>query len=341
METTTSIPVARVLSIQSHVVGGYCGNKSATFPLQLLGLEVDVLNSVQLSNHTQYKTTRGQIFDDKDLEEIYRGLKENGFLQLYDHILTGYVADVSYIKTMAKMIANIKQEREKLHLDCWYTFDPVLGDDGIGFYVPSGESIAAAYKDYLLPLADIITPNRFEASTLTGIDIDPSSKEALKQACEAIRVFHTMGVKVVVITSFETPDCNDHLTILLSRKSSDFPEEGDKLNINQHYVQHKHSPNVWLIRVPKIGATFCGTGDLFAALLTGWIRKTNFDFKKSLEYTINSMQPILEDTFRHCSDLNDVFKLELRLIANQASLSKPNVKISAEEVDLTSIDPFL
>ena len=30
----------RVLSVQSHVVSGYVGNKSATFPLQLLGFEV-------------------------------------------------------------------------------------------------------------------------------------------------------------------------------------------------------------------------------------------------------------------------------------------------------------
>jgi pyridoxine kinase len=36
----------RILSIQSHVVSGYVGNKSATFPLQLLGFEVDAINSV-------------------------------------------------------------------------------------------------------------------------------------------------------------------------------------------------------------------------------------------------------------------------------------------------------
>ena len=34
----------RILSIQSHVVSGYVGNKSATFPLQLLGFEVDAIN---------------------------------------------------------------------------------------------------------------------------------------------------------------------------------------------------------------------------------------------------------------------------------------------------------
>jgi len=44
-------PCPRILSVQSSVVFGYVGNKSAVFPLQLLGFEVDVINSVQLSNH--------------------------------------------------------------------------------------------------------------------------------------------------------------------------------------------------------------------------------------------------------------------------------------------------
>ena len=60
---------ARVLSIQSHVVSGYvgehlsvyptpapwsnrAGNRAATFPLQTLGYDVDVINTVQFSNHT-------------------------------------------------------------------------------------------------------------------------------------------------------------------------------------------------------------------------------------------------------------------------------------------------
>ena len=46
----------RVLSIQSHVVSGYVGNKSATFPLQLLGFEVDGINSVQVSLRMLYET---------------------------------------------------------------------------------------------------------------------------------------------------------------------------------------------------------------------------------------------------------------------------------------------
>eukprot|EP01052_Picozoa_sp_SAG31_P047182 SAG31_NODE_9331_length_1295_cov_1.971572_1_plen_104_part_00 len=44
----------RVLTIQSHVVHGHVGNKCAVFPLQLLGYEVDPVNTVQFSNHLGY-----------------------------------------------------------------------------------------------------------------------------------------------------------------------------------------------------------------------------------------------------------------------------------------------
>ena len=37
----------RVLSIQSHVTYGYVGGRAATFPLQLLGWDVDLVNTVK------------------------------------------------------------------------------------------------------------------------------------------------------------------------------------------------------------------------------------------------------------------------------------------------------
>ena len=62
MSDDSSSSTRRVLSIQSHVVSGYVGNKSAAFPLQLLGFEVDTINSVQFSNHTGYTAgVRGQV----------------------------------------------------------------------------------------------------------------------------------------------------------------------------------------------------------------------------------------------------------------------------------------
>ena len=49
----------RVLSIQSHVVSGYVGNKSATFPLQLLGFEVKYIycqKYLNVANHSSRLT---------------------------------------------------------------------------------------------------------------------------------------------------------------------------------------------------------------------------------------------------------------------------------------------
>ncbi|KAB8118103.1 hypothetical protein EE612_060760 [Oryza sativa] len=76
----------RVLSIQSHTVQGYVGNKSAVFPLQLLGFDVDPINSVQFSNHTGYPTFRGQVLNGSQLWDLIEGLAEKRFIALYPFI---------------------------------------------------------------------------------------------------------------------------------------------------------------------------------------------------------------------------------------------------------------
>uniref|UniRef100_A0A8C2IG42 pyridoxal kinase n=1 Tax=Cyprinus carpio TaxID=7962 RepID=A0A8C2IG42_CYPCA len=78
----------RVLSVQSHVVRGYVGNKSASFPLQVLGFEVDTINSVQFSNHTGYEHWKGQVLTADELHVLYEGIKLNNVNQ-YDYVLTG------------------------------------------------------------------------------------------------------------------------------------------------------------------------------------------------------------------------------------------------------------
>jgi hypothetical protein len=80
----------RVLSIQSHTVHGYVGNKSAVFPLQLLGMEVDFVNSVQFSNHTGYGIWKGEVLNGEQLWDLIEGLDQNSLLS-YTHLLTGCV----------------------------------------------------------------------------------------------------------------------------------------------------------------------------------------------------------------------------------------------------------
>lgn len=326
----------RFLSIQSHVVSGYCGNKSATFPLQLLDFEVDVVNSVQLSNHTQYPVARGQIFTSQDLDKIHAGLKENNLLKLYDQIISGYVADVGYVESMARLIGDTKQERAVLGQDCFYAIDPVLGDDGVGYYVPNGPKMAEAYKRDLLPLADMMTPNRFEASILSGVEIDQESKDGLKQALNAINVLHQQtGVQIVALTSLHLDKAKNELTCLVSH----WPRANDR---RQQYGPAEESNAgdyshglVWAISVPRLDCPFTGTGDLFTALLTAWLQKTKFNFKLSLENTANTIKDILEDTLAWSKQVDDnqsVQSHELRLVQNRDKIINPSNKIKATPI---------
>ncbi|KAL4579919.1 hypothetical protein LXL04_016089 [Taraxacum kok-saghyz] len=155
----------RVLSIQSHTVQGYVGNKSAVFPLQLLGYDVDPIMSVQFSNHTGYPTFRGQVLNGKQLWELIEGLEANNLLY-YTHLSTGYFGSVSFLENVLEVVKKLRSINPSLTYVC----DPVMGDEG---------------KLYI-----------FEVEQLTGSRI--ASEEDGREAC---RHLHAAGPSKVVITS--------------------------------------------------------------------------------------------------------------------------------------------
>ena len=78
----------RILSMQSHVVQGYVGNRCAAFTLQAFGLDVGVINTVQFSNHTGYPFKTGTVLGEAALQDLVDGLKANRLAD-YTHIVTG------------------------------------------------------------------------------------------------------------------------------------------------------------------------------------------------------------------------------------------------------------
>jgi pyridoxine kinase len=194
----------KVLSIQSHVVSGYVGNKSATFPLQLLGFEVDAINSVQFCNHTGYKKVAGQILSEKDLDDLAGGLQQNG-LDFYSHLLTGYIGAESFLRRVCSLVKHLKSVNPNLIYVC----DPVMGDNG-KMYVP--DDLLPVYKNLVLPLADIITPNQFEVELLTDVKINN-----VDDAWKAVDVLHSKGCRTVVVSSTELGN-EKYLLALASNK---------------------------------------------------------------------------------------------------------------------------
>ncbi|KAG5513538.1 hypothetical protein PMAC_000970 [Pneumocystis sp. 'macacae'] len=152
----TNLPLKYVLSIQSSVSWGYCGNRSATFPLQLLGYDVSVIHTVQFSNHTCYGHWRGQSFSGQHLMDLYQGLKDNGISKEYHFLLTGYVPGKEGAESMACIVKDLKDNNPTIG----WLLDPVLGDRGRLYVSPD---VVPIYKQ-LLFMSDLITPNQFEFS---------------------------------------------------------------------------------------------------------------------------------------------------------------------------------
>ena len=138
------------------------GNKAAVFPLQLLGFDVDIINSVQFSNHTGYPFGwEGDVLDGTKLGQLIDGMERNGLLSSnaddgssdecdgrIGNILTGYIGSESFLSAVVKVVQKLKGLNPK----CRYICDPVLGDMG-RFYVP--KELVHIYKRDVLPLVSI------------------------------------------------------------------------------------------------------------------------------------------------------------------------------------------
>ncbi|CAL8073791.1 unnamed protein product [Calicophoron daubneyi] len=327
----------RVLSIQSHVVHGYVGNRSAVFPLQVLGIEVDYINSVQFSCHTGYPIYKGQVLDAKDLWELYNGLKANN-LHRYTHVLTGYVGCASFLEAVADIVKDLKEANPDLKYYC----DPVLGDRG-GLYVPP--DLIPVYKEKVLPLADVILPNQFEAELLSDCQI---TDEASALAC--IRVLHSrFKLPVVVISGTNVrPSSSDSGPdsatgdMILGYAShcvpSDF-QSGDFKLSRDKVIEGLPCDNCGLeqirLNIPLVPGEFTGTGDLFSALVLARLETRQksgrgLSFSESFQMVISTMQAVIcrtlsmanESAKNNKSEL-DCNSIELKLVQSVDDIRNP------------------
>ncbi|XP_031259461.1 pyridoxal kinase [Pistacia vera] len=291
----------RVLSIQSHTVQGYVGNKSAVFPLQLLGYDVDPINSVQFSNHTGYPTFKGQVLNGQQLWELIEGLEANDLLY-YTHLLTGYIGSVSFLNTVLKVVEKLRSVNPKVTYVC----DPVMGDEG-KLYVPP--ELVLVYREKVVPVASMLTPNQFEAEQLTGLRI--VSEADGREAC---KILHAAGPPKVVITSINI--------------------DGNLLLIGSHQKEKGQSSEQFKILIPKIAAYFTGTGDLVTALLLGWSNKYPDNLDKAAELAVSTLQALLQRTVNDYLSTGfdpQTSSLEIRLIQSQDDIRNPQVKFKAEK----------
>ena len=87
---------------------------------QVLGFEVDAINSVQFSNHTGYDHWSGQVLDSNDLKTLYEGLAKNELHLRYTHILSGYARNQSFLETVGDVIKSVKSVNKNAFYGIYY-----------------------------------------------------------------------------------------------------------------------------------------------------------------------------------------------------------------------------
>jgi pyridoxine kinase len=314
-----------ILSIQSHVVYGYAGNTAAVFPMQRLGHEVWAINTVEFSNHTGYGSWKGKFLGGDLVEELVAGLEGRGVLPRCEAVLSGYMGDAAVGCAITGAVKKVRSAAPK----ALYCCDPVMGDLSRGFYVKP--DIPDIFKNELVPLADIITPNQFELEALTGIDT-----RDINNARRAIDMLHEKGPGIVLVTSYQgdksggrMPPCDEkRIGMLVSDKSG-----------------------IYSINTPElpISAGLAGSGDITASVFLSRYLETG-DVKKTLELCTASIYGIIEASWqarnrKFFSQSGDKFSLdsektdktgselmELRIVQAQNELDTPTHSFEAHRL---------
>jgi pyridoxine kinase len=280
-----------ILSIQSSVVYGRVGNRAAVPLLERLGHDVWPVNTVAFSNHPAHGTFLGRVVPAAEVAELIDGLAARGVFGRCDAVLSGYVGDPGTAAVIANAVARVRAERA----GALYCCDPVIGEVGRGVYVRAG--IPEAFRDRLVPMADIVTPNPYELELLTGM-----APTTLESAHAAARALLGRGPGLVVATGLRPAEAAGGLAVLAATRAA-----------------------AWLVRHPRRAVRVWGAGDAFAALFLGAYLGPR-DPRAALEHAVAALDEVLAVAEAQDAD-------ELPLVTAQDALVRPRARFPAVRLE--------
>ncbi len=247
-----------IISIQSQVVHGHVGNSAAAFPMRVLGVEVAEVPTTLLSNHPHYPTTRGRVLDASLVADLLRGVEERGLIEAGAMVLSGYLGSAAIAEEVAAFVLRARRTNPRLIYLC----DPVMGDNDIGFFVPA--DLQAAFRERLVPLADIVTPNVFELAALSGMPVVTPA--------DVTGAASSIGTATVIVTGVAAGDGS--VCTMLAEAGA-----------------------LWVATTARIDARPAGTGDLFTGLFAARLAK-GFAARPAMEAAVAGTFEALKRTAR-------------------------------------------
>lgn len=224
-----------IISIQSQVVHGHVGNSAAVLPMQIRGLTVAAVPTTLLSNTPHFETMRGRVLEPELVGDLLRGVEERGLVETSRYIVSGYLGS----RANGEVVAAFVERARQLNPDIVYICDPVMGDSSLGIFV--ADQVVTCLLERLVPMADLLTPNQFEAGLIAGRPL--STWRELEAAVTKMRSQRGARLVVTGCTLADTPD-------------------GSLENI---VFDSTSCARLTSLRLPIVPV---GTGDLFTGLLT-------------------------------------------------------------------------
>jgi pyridoxine kinase len=208
-----------VIVISSHVVRGTVGNRAAVFALESLGFQVWAVPTIILPWHPGHGRATRIVPESADFAAMMEDLSKVLWLSEVGAVLSGYLGDAAQAGAVAKLVQAVKKQNPK----ATYLCDPVIGDEG-GLYVP--EATATAIRDQLMPLADIVTPNRFELAWLTKTKLDDN--QAIMSAADTLAAATVIATSAIPMMTGSTGNLliNAQETVMAEHRLVDGPTNG-------------------------------------------------------------------------------------------------------------------
>lgn len=233
-----TVPMALdVVSVQSQVIYGRVGNNVAMPTLAALGLTAAAVPTVLLSNTPHYPSQHGGPVPLEWFAGHLDDLHQRGALTTLRAVVCGYLGSAGQAAALADWIAALRTDHPALQV----IVDPVIGDNDHGIYV--APELVEVHKSQLMAQASGLTPNSFELSALAGTAPDADLQDTIA-AARSLLHGHMQWVIVTSAAPGQTPAGTIQLAVVRPQDC--------------HIIAH-----------PEIAIAPKGTGDLFAASLSG------------------------------------------------------------------------
>ena len=248
----------RILTIQDISCVGQCSTTVAMPILSACGHETCILPTAILSTHTGGFSKPEVTNLASAGDRMWRHWQREGIR--FDAILTGYLGSIEAVKTASDIAENLLEDGGLLIVD------PAMADHGKLYSGFDGAYVAA--METLCRKAHILLPNLTEAAMLSGHDWKSKcDKDYVNNVIRALP-----NTRVVLTGIGYAPDETGVLV-----------KDGSRLS---HYG-HK-----------RVGKSYHGTGDMFAAAFTGALLQGK-NMMKAVEIAADFTCKSIENTWNN------------------------------------------